>query len=590
MIRFAQPTQWPPSRDHFELLAVAILGALLLFANLGDRALWYDEAQTALLARQVLERGQPVFDLAGNIPTDRADGADFDSGGRFVWNTWLPLYLVAGSFGIFGESEWSARFPLALAGLSSLLIAYGLAKRLLSRVSHGGLIAAILLLSCVSLLLHLRQCRYYALVVLGTLGMVWGYRDLVRGARWGWPLLAGAGLVCFHSFFAVAGVNLAGIWLHALWRARRSEVLGGLAAATGVFLLFAAPMAWYLGLWHRPRQDPLTLYRFTTYSWVFLLWINGFVFPLVIPVLAAVLGKASGRWLLSGAYLAFLWGAAAKDEPARLLLLATLLILLALFVRLQIRERDDADRSVEDAANRAVFVLISTLVPIYLIGMAIAAPYPFYRYLTPVVPLILIAGAELIGRLFSRSRALGAAVLVLVATSNVLGAAPLRLFEWLVGPDAGERSVYSVVPREIWRWTKFRSDLTAFAGELGHHVSDPEEGIVSYLEAHASPGQVIKTSYEDISLMYYLPWLRVISRWNEGSGLPDWILVRPPYPLVRSADFLARLRQDEFVPETIPAKDIVWSNRPDPLFHRYRTVQDAPQLVVLRRVSGGGSR
>lgn len=587
MIRSARPTRWPPSRDRLELLGVAILGALLLFANLGDRALWYDEAQTALLARQVLERGRPVFDLSGNVPTDRADGADFDSDGLFIWNTWLPCYLVAGSFGIFGESELSARLPLAVAGLLSLLIACGLGKRLLTGVSHGGLIAAILLLSCVSLLLHLRQCRYYALVVLGTLGMVWGYRGLVSGARWGWPLLAGAGLVCFHSFFAVAGVNLAGIWLHALWSKQHER---GLALATGVILLFAVPMAWYLGLWHRPPQEPLNLQRFTTYLWVFLLWINGFVLPMAIPVLAAVLSKARGRWLLCAAYLAFLWGAAAKDEPTRLLLLATLLVLLAAFVRLQISEHDGEERSGEDASNRAVFGLISILVPIYVIGMALVAPYPFYRYLAPVVPLILLAGAEWVGRIFSRSRALAGALIVVLATSNVLGAAPLKLFEWWIGPEDGERDVYTVVPREIWRWTEFRSDLAAFAGELSHHVSDPESDIVSYFESHASPGQVIKTSYEDISLMYYLPWLKVISRWDGGGGLPDWILVRPPYSLVRSPEFLAGLSRAEFVQETIPARDVVWSNRPDPLFHRYRTAQDAPQLVVLRRVSGESPR
>jgi hypothetical protein len=440
----------------------------------------------------------------------------------------------------------------------------------------------------VPLLLHLRQCRYYALVVLGTLGMVWGYRGLVSGSRWGWPLLSGAALVCFHSLFAVAGVNLIGFWLHALWRERRADVLKGLALATGVFLLLAVPTAWHLRLWQRPSPDPLTLYRFTTYLWIFLLWVNGFVFPLAIPVLAAFLRKASGRWLLSGAYVAFLWGAAANDELVRFVLLVSLLVLLASFVRLHISERETGERSGEDRANRAVFGLISILVPVYLIGMALVASFPFYRYLTPVVPLMLLAGAALVGGLFSRSPALGGAVLILLVTSNVLGAAPLKLFEWLTGPGDTDRKVYSVIPREVWRWSEFRSDLVAFAGELTHHVSDPEEGIVSYLEVRASPDQVVKASYEDLSLMYYLPWLRVVSRWEGGGGLPDWILVRSPYPLQQSAEFRASLRRAKFTRETIPAADVVWTNRPDPLFHRYRTLRDAPRLSVLRRISDEG--
>jgi 4-amino-4-deoxy-L-arabinose transferase-like glycosyltransferase len=567
---------------------VAIVGAVLLFANLGDRALWEDEALTALLARQVLEQGRPIFDLEGNVPTDRADRADFDSDGLFIWNTWLPYYLVAGSFGVFGESEGSARLPFALAGLMSLLIAYGLATRLLTGVPHGRIVAAALILTCVPLLLHLRQCRYYALVVLGTLGMVWGYRCLVSGSRWGWPLLSGAALVCFHAFFAVAGVNLIGFWLHALWRERRADVLEGLALATGVVLLFSVPMAWQLRLWQRPSQDPLTLYRFTTYLWIFLLWVNGFVLPLLIPVLAAVLQKARGRWLLSGAYVAFLWGAAANDELVRFVLLAALLVLLASFARLHVPERRTGEQIGQDCSNRTVFGLIAILAPLYVIGMAVVAPFPFYRYLIPMVPLILVAGAALVGGLFSRSRILGGAILILLVTSNALGAAPLKLFEWLAGADAAERKVYSVIPREVWRWSEFRSDLIAFAGELTHHVSDPEEGIVSYLEERALPDQVVKASFGEISLMYYLPWLRVVSRLDGGGGLPDWILVRPPYPLEQSAEFRAALPRARFTREAIPAADVVWSNRPDPLFHRYRTVRDAPRLVVIRRTSDEG--
>jgi hypothetical protein len=75
----------------------------------------------------------------------------------------------------------------------------------------------------------------------------------------------------------------------------------------------------------------------------------------------------------------------------------------------------------------------------------------------------------------------------------------------------------------------------------------------------------------------------VVSRWDGGGGLPDWILVRPPYPLEQSAEFRAALRRAKFKQDTIPAANVVWTNRPDPLFHRYRTVRDAPRLIVLRR-------
>ena len=54
-----QPLRWI-RKDKVFLAVVTAVASVLLFARLGDRALWQDEAETALLAHSVLERGLPT--------------------------------------------------------------------------------------------------------------------------------------------------------------------------------------------------------------------------------------------------------------------------------------------------------------------------------------------------------------------------------------------------------------------------------------------------------------------------------------------------------------------------------------------------
>ena len=85
------------------LLGLLVLGALLICPNLGNRYLWEDEAETALLARNVLRFGQPVaFDGVHLISQE----CGVDSDARYVWRQtgWLPIYVTATSFAWLGES------------------------------------------------------------------------------------------------------------------------------------------------------------------------------------------------------------------------------------------------------------------------------------------------------------------------------------------------------------------------------------------------------------------------------------------------------------------------------------------------------
>ena len=228
-----------PLRDPWILLALA-LGALLLLAELGDSPLSSDEAQTAVLARTILQRGLPwAFD--GRNTMGIAHHPEVDASGLWALHPWLPLYLCAGSCALFGPGPAAARLPFALSGLAALVLALRLCWRI-CRDLRTVRFASWLLVTSLPLLLHVRQARYYPLAMLLALG--WISLDGRRGlrARCGEVLLA---LCLFHTHYLVFAGTALGILGWRLLRGQRRQALGvalALAAlATPWLLLVNAP-------------------------------------------------------------------------------------------------------------------------------------------------------------------------------------------------------------------------------------------------------------------------------------------------------------------------------------------------------------
>ena len=83
-----------------------VLGTLLIFAGLSQRYLWDDEAETALLAERVLQFGVPLAWDGASLVSQEC-GQDYDQ--NYVWRQtpWLPIYVAAASFKLFGVSTTS---------------------------------------------------------------------------------------------------------------------------------------------------------------------------------------------------------------------------------------------------------------------------------------------------------------------------------------------------------------------------------------------------------------------------------------------------------------------------------------------------
>src|SRR6266404_1187559 len=148
-------------RQHWPFVIVALIGAMLIFTNLGTDYLWEDEGDTAALASNILKFGVPkAWDGAAFLDSDH--GARLNRDLVMVTHPWVQYYLSAGSFLVLGENTLAARLPFAITAWMSIFFVYIFVWRHVgSRLAAFS--AGALLTFSVQFLLYARQCRYCSL-------------------------------------------------------------------------------------------------------------------------------------------------------------------------------------------------------------------------------------------------------------------------------------------------------------------------------------------------------------------------------------------------------------------------------------------
>lgn len=505
----AQPTP-ADGRDRWLAFGLTALAAGLVLPDLGSPMLWQDEAQTALVARTILEHGVPLgFDGTNHFSQEL--GKEYAAGYVWRWHTWLSFYATAASFALFGTTTFAARLPFALCGALCAGLCFETA-RVLWRDRAAAVIAGGACALSVPFLLFSRQCRYYTLAALLSLLALRAYASLDAPARWPRWSLFGAAFALFHTHYVYCATLLAGLGLHALLF-RRTSLRAVAAVGLGVAVSNAPWIAWFAGV--RPGGDAylasvLDAGKLLRFSVEYLELLAEQFFPLWLLAIPA------GLWL---------WSRRAGDAGT------------------------PAPAVVEGVGLIVCFALASVLL------LAALSPLLFYRYLAPVAPPLFVLTGLLIGRLWRRSRGLGAAA----AAALVLG-----------------------------------QPLPAYLGELRSDFVGPVEGLVRFLERHAEPGDVVAISYGDLPLKFYTPY-RVVGGLT-GEGLEDvararFLVMRRHTNTAADAEVKRAIRRelrrapDRFVRHRLDAPDTAFQNREDPRLHRYRSAPaGTPRLVVFERV------
>ncbi|MGH0031429.1 MAG: hypothetical protein ACQGVC_16660 [Myxococcota bacterium] len=244
------------------LLAVAVAAfAVLLLGRLSHPLLWQDEGETAMFASRVLDHGFPrvhgernvVYEFGPDVALGVKESVD-----AYIGKTWGDFYVAAPAVAWARRSDdahaqaFRLRLPFALLGavglcilLASLLPAVPPGRRLAFAAAFFALCSA-----SVSLQLHLREARYYGLlmaVLPAVLALHLREERSEGNFRWGRAAeLAAVSFLLFHVFhvawFATTALLASDAVLRA-WRAapqdRRTRLWQALAPHALAALLVA---------------------------------------------------------------------------------------------------------------------------------------------------------------------------------------------------------------------------------------------------------------------------------------------------------------------------------------------------------------
>lgn len=265
------------------VITLILLGALLIFTRLDNSFLWEDEAETAAISKNMLVTFWPSVKSNGTIVTQES-GHDSNSSGLWTLQTWLPHFTTALSFKLLGVNTWNARLPYAAAGLLALIAAFYFTYRQKNNFTQA---AGTLFFLTFSLLfiLHIRQCRYYALSILFSILWTFSFWRSATDKKQFW-LAALSGIMLFHAqyFIAVALFGATLISKGPFEKDRRLFIKNS-AKLFGVIALFTVPWIAYVRLWEKIGANSASgVFSYALNLMINLININHFIFPLFILV------------------------------------------------------------------------------------------------------------------------------------------------------------------------------------------------------------------------------------------------------------------------------------------------------------------
>jgi len=514
------------------LWAILVLGAFLIFFNLGARPLWQDEAETANLARNVIKTGTPYVTDGVNL-ISQEERREFDSDMVWRWSPWMQIYMSAAGQLVDPQSTFWARFFFAVTGLACIAGTYALVFSRFGDRTWARIAAALLTLH-VPFLLYARQGRYYSAGGLILLIIFWGFLGNWK-RRWP-PLLAigiGFGLL-FHANYLLLISLAPPLLIAALLLYRKDMTLARIAFVITTASTLVVPGIF---LYRLGRQS--TLFNIMLVPENIMLYFSDWVmFMIPLPVLAAL------AWRWRGFFL----GRGAPQDPRERFCLFMVLVMMGSFLILSL------------------------------------FPQRFHRYIVHFYPAcsMLLAWAGI--KLWRFSKPSGALFLILVGLTNWLHLIPMERLAIVNRPWQNDFRML----------TSVNIPLKLHLTEILCGYPDVNTSLIAFFKEHAKPGQTILAEYGDMPLQFHTPF-RVIGGLQgpiAPDEKPDWVSMRRDVRVNRDGFLFAPrefiithldlARDYERIDLDMP--DETFGNRAGPQFHSF-VPAGPPQspLVIYKR-------
>jgi len=479
---------------YIALLSVVTLFVFGVFGNIRYPLLWHDEAETTMFGERILQFGYPkVHDGKNTVnfvdlkDTSIAIWKPYDA---YVGTQWSNFYLasvgvmLARGFDDIYTKTALIRIPFAIVGIAGVfvvafMLSHTLAKR---RAAIAGIIVFFILEALsVSLQLHLREVRYYSILLLCL--AVSALLVILRGVygtvshRVYIALSVCIGLLTVFTFFPALAVLVGMLIFVGLYRlvshilhVSHTHVTVSKPTKQDLVRLMQdiAPVIVVLGV-----TVPIAYtFRYFAISNALTKNIGGFDVMRIIDNVSTILG--------------FLW----RYEFLGLFVVAKVIANLL-----------DAERASE---VRRASLLITTYSLVYIAVIALF-PYIFQRYVIVIQPLLAASFVldvyVITTGLKQKTRYFTLSLLAIIFTVSV--------------------------------WTGKLPSLQGHVYELSHRYKGPLDYVIPFIK-HSFPNTqnlVIATQYEEAAYMYYLGAKvvggYVLNNYDEDRGVsPDIVIVR----------------------------------------------------------------
>jgi 4-amino-4-deoxy-L-arabinose transferase-like glycosyltransferase len=375
--------------NYFLPLLILMISTLIFLPRLGRNFLWQDEAQTALISRSILSSGIPLSHDDKNSFSQES-GAESGPEGVFKWHPWVPFYIHAAFFQLFGQTDFIARLPDALFGIGTVLLCFWTVKST-GWGMRSSLLTAGILMFMIPFLLLSRQCRYYSMAAFFSTGCVWTYFLFLQSKKNARILLTCCTVLLFHVQMIYGAIFLAAVLIH-LTIAGKEYFKRLIGPIIGV-LCFVLPWIVYtseISYQSRYNQFLYNLYFTKRFFFDFTRQLESYIIPF---------------------YFLFF-----------------LLVIL-------VWHRNNVYNIWSNTKLYASFYFIYII--LILVALSLTAPNSFFRYLVPVLPICAIVIAEIVELGFQANLLLGCIGLFVVFLHQPLSNYYFELTHDFRGPMEG---------------------------------------------------------------------------------------------------------------------------------------------------------
>lgn len=470
--------------------------AVLALQNLNNRYLWYDEAHTALIGRNVLRYGLPkVWD--GEYLVTTSNGNDFDDSLVIIKDGYVQYYLAA-----LGEifSPWChPRTIFALLGIAGSVVIYLLTKQMTNNINLS-LLSMFLYCISIPIILYIRQVRYYAPAIFFSLLVLLTYLlAIAQNKNKFWFLFTVSSILLYHTLYLFFMVIMISLFMRYLFFDKSKQNIKNILIALCVIFLYTFPFFVHDQMFLRGVGDQRSSFQGWHYFFLqipgYLSQINAYFFPYISLGILLILMKIIDK---------------------------------ILSLRNEVVNNDGLNLLKSKRIDPNVFLLVAVIVVNVVVISAFSVQYAT-RYLLPSILMTIILCAIAIYKFFKRDQVIGLMLAFAIIFTNCLNVTPYILLKGadeeiinnvdiIIKPPVpyfiAQENFITIDTLESYLDNKvtYTSYLKNYLQEISTDYNDATEGVIRYLIENANAGDVVEADdFLSDSIAYYTE-LRVVNR------------------------------------------------------------------------------